>query len=330
MGWKGWLLVCWILSALSLFPCARAETVAVSSDPSGRSPQAESSVDFSRTHPVEFQKLYRKVQRHYSMPELKALLSRKDAVELDDFHRKRIEAIASPHSVRVQRQEHIDWVPKLVNPETLARGGRFFEEYRETFRMAYEKTGVDPRDILAVLNWESKLGEYRGEYDVFRIFVGQIFTIDEVERSLYLRGAYSEPGAMDRPRALERIGRIKDRAVNNLGELLIQSKVRGFDPCSVKGSWAGAIGIPQFMPASMSYAADGDGDGVIDLNTVEDAILSVATYLAGNGYHSRGAQYSLKRYNPEEAYVRGVSLYSDHVVDYGVRVPPDWVYRGKN
>jgi membrane-bound lytic murein transglycosylase B len=48
----------------------------------------------------------------------------------------------------------------------------------------------------------------------------------------------------------------------------------------INGSWAGAFGIPQFLPSSfLKFAVDGNGDGVIDLFDMEDAIYSVGNYL---------------------------------------------------
>jgi membrane-bound lytic murein transglycosylase B len=288
---------------------------------------SEDEKDISKRYPVEFDQLYQKVKKHFTAEELKTVMSKQAGTELDDFHIKKILFIASPNSVSMQRQQHIDWVPKLVNDETLSKGVAFFGRYSGTFKSAYERTGVNPQDIIAILNWESKLGEQRGQYDIFKIFVGQAFYIEDMEKKLYEEGAYHQDGVMPRAEALRRIDRIKNRALNNLAELLIQSKQLGIDPYAVKGSWAGAIGIPQFMPASMCYAADGNGDGVIDLNTIEDSILSVANYLKRNGYHSKGANYAFKRYNQEEMYMRGVGLYSEEIQKRGINKAPDWLYR---
>jgi membrane-bound lytic murein transglycosylase B len=73
------------------------------------------------------------------------------------------------------------------------------------------------------------------------------------------------------------------------GELenyLVISRDRGNDVFETRGSWAGAIGIPQFMPGSyMKFAVDFDGDGRIDLsNTPADAIGSVANFLKQHGW----------------------------------------------
>jgi membrane-bound lytic murein transglycosylase B len=138
--------------------------------------------DISTLYPVEFNQLFQKVQKHVTREELKTILSKKVGIELDDVHMNKVVFIASPDSVSVQRQQHIDWVPKLVNEETLTKGVAFFGRYNETFKSTYEKTGVKPQDIIAILNWESKLGEQRGQYDIFKMFVGQAFYIDGVEK----------------------------------------------------------------------------------------------------------------------------------------------------
>jgi membrane-bound lytic murein transglycosylase B len=287
----------------------------------------DDKTDLSRLYPVEFNQLYSKVNGHFSRDELRTIMSKQAGTQLDDFHIGKIVFIASPDSVRVQSQQHVDWVPKLVNDETLSKGVAFFEKHYRTFRSAYQRTGIKPQDIIAILNWESRLGEQKGQYDIFKIFVGQAFYIDGIEKKLYEEGAYHKEGAMPRAEALKRIERIKKRALNNLAELLIQSKQVGIDPYTIKGSWAGAIGIPQFMPASMGYAADGDGDGIIDLDTIADSILSVANYLQRNGYHKKGNLYAFKMYNRDEMYMRGVSLYSEEIEKRGVNTVSDWKYK---
>ncbi|MDY0041228.1 MAG: lytic murein transglycosylase [Desulforhabdus sp.] len=319
-------IFCFVL--LWIFSLAGISTALTPAERFTRSVDAygDGKKDLAKLHPQEFNQLHQKVKKHLSRGKLRRILSKRAASELDDFHMERILFIASPKSVSIQRQQHIDWVPKLVNDETISKGVLFFQRYSASFKLTYEKTGVKPQDILAILNWESKLGEQRGQYNVLKIFVGQAFYLDEVETDLYRSGAYDQEGVMPRQEALQRIQRLKKRALNNLAELLIQAEQQGFDPFKVKGSWAGAIGIPQFMPASMVYAVDGNGDGIIDLNTVEDSILSVANYLKKNGYHSKGARYAFKRYNSEEMYMRGVALYSQEAQKRGVGPAPGWVY----
>jgi len=71
-----------------------------------------------------------------------------------------------------------------------------------------------------------------------------------------------------------------------LEQTLLYSRQAGLDPLSLTGSFAGAVGMVQFMPGNIAkFAVDFDGDGRIDLrNSAADAIGSVASFLAGHGW----------------------------------------------
>lgn len=268
-------------------------------------------LNLEKEYPDKYSNLYNKVQMVYSKEEFDELLLDQSNTPLQGEYLDKLVFLASPLSVKNQSRQHKDVVPLLVNQETLKNGKLFFEKHKAHFLKAQKETGVQAKDIIAILNWESKLGKYKGKYDILKIFSNQYFHIDEVEFELFQKGYYEKQGAMNRSFALKRLKKIKKRALDNLSQLLIQAKNTDFDPRIVKGSWAGAIGIPQFMPASMSYAVDGDKDGLIDLNTVPDSIFSVATYLKRHKYKERGREYAFKRYNHDDMYVRGVKLYSD-------------------
>jgi membrane-bound lytic murein transglycosylase B len=285
-----------------------------------------SPVRLKTRYPAQYRTLYKKVKSYFTEEQFDRIMSRRDGIELDNVHRKKLVFIASPQSIAQQKQQHKDWIPLLVNEKTLKNGHEFFQKHRRIFKSAYQKTGVAPGDIISILNWESKLGEKTGTYRTFNIFVGQYFYIDEIEKELFITGAYNKKDAMPRHKALKRLQTIKKRALSNLAQLLMQSKIKGFDPMLVKGSWAGAIGLPQFMPVSMKFAHDGDGDGTIDLNTIPDAIMSVAFYLKLHRYHDKGKKYAFMRYNAEDDYVQGVMLYSQKIEAIGVKPLTEWVY----
>ncbi len=71
-----------------------------------------------------------------------------------------------------------------------------------------------------------------------------------------------------------------------LANTLLFARESGIDPFSLRGSYAGAVGWPQFMPGSIrSYAVDFDGDGKVDLrNSPVDAIGSIANFLVAHGW----------------------------------------------
>lgn len=276
-----------------------------------------SEINYSLKYPMEFNMLYDLLKETLEKKELEDTINRK-ASHLDEIYLDKIRFFAAPDSVKQQKQQHIDYVPILVNDTTLKEGFRFFDKYKDTIMKAYSKYNVKPEDIIAVINWESKFGKYKGEYSVYKVFVGHLFHISEMEKQFYVEGGYDKKNTMPRDKALSRIEKLKKGAAQNLAALLKLSIKKNFNPYEIKGSWSGAIGIPQFMPSSMIYAADGDGDGEIDLNNMHDAIFSVANFLYEHSYTTKGSKYSLTKYNPEEMYVRGVSLYSSRIMEEGL------------
>ncbi|HQN73823.1 MAG TPA: lytic murein transglycosylase [bacterium] len=272
-----------------------------------------------------FEALYKTVSKHYKKDELKQLLEKSEVKEIDPATDKNLRFILNPRSVKQQASKHEDYIAKLVNDETIRKGVIFFAKYYAAFEQVYKNTKVHPADIIAILNWESKLGEMTGDQQIIKIFIGQYFFAENYNEILKKEGAYEKEGAMTFEQADKRIERLKKNALGNLTALLTQAKLKNFDPATVKGSWAGAIGYPQFMPASMCFATDGNNDGKIDLFTMEDAIASVANYLKENGYHSKGREHSFKRYNPDRIYAKGVKMYGDMARKAGVepgKCPP--------
>src|SRR3546814_11873743 len=75
---------------------------------------------------------------------------------------------------------------------------------------------------------------------------------------------------------------------NQLADLILLDHQNKLDALTTTGSYAGAIGLPQFMPGSLiRFAVDGDGDGVINVRASSaDAIASVANYLRQHGWRS--------------------------------------------
>jgi membrane-bound lytic murein transglycosylase B len=276
-----------------------------------------SEINYSLKYPIEFNMLYNLLKETLEKKELEDTINRK-ASQLDKRYLDKIRFYAVPDSLEQQQQQHIDYVPILVNDTTLREGISFFDEYKDTIMKAYSKYNVRPEDIIAVINWESRFGKFKGEYSVYKVFVGNLFNISEIENQFYAQGGYDKKDIMPRDKALARIGKLKQTAARNLASLLKLSIKKNFNPYEIKGSWAGAIGIPQFMPSSMIYAADGDGNGEIDLNNMHDAIFSVASFLHQHSYATKGPKYALAKYNPEEMYVRGVCLYSSRIIERGL------------
>lgn len=127
----------------------------------------ESKTNYAEKCPEQIQNLASALSERMTYEELLKIIN-KEPSDLDGKHYTKVSDIASPQSVAKQKQAHKDYVPILVNDKTVKKGLEFFDEYRDTILRAYKQTGVKPEDILGVLNWESKFGEYKGTFSVYR------------------------------------------------------------------------------------------------------------------------------------------------------------------
>jgi membrane-bound lytic murein transglycosylase B len=220
---------------------------------------------------------------------------------------KTINIVAPSMSTR-QRKGHQDLLQVFLKPERLEAAEKFAGEQRELLEKARAQHHVDPEVVVSILMWESKLGTITGDFVAFNSFTSQAFFIDEANDAALTDKA--ERAQLVAEKQKERVETIRARARRNLAVLVRTCKARGMDALSVKGSWAGALGFPQFMPATLRWAEDGDGDGKIDLFTFADSIASIARYLEACDYR-KSRQKAVWAYNHEQAYVDGVLAFAD-------------------
>ena len=106
----------------------------------------------------------------------------------------------------------------------------------------------------------------------------------------------------DRARYLE------DRFYPEVKALFQLAKEQQVNLLNLKGSFAGAFGIPQFLPSTyINHAVDGNGDGIISLFNLADAIFSIANYLMHSGWKDNASQKEKEsviwQYNHSEPYI---------------------------
>ncbi|MDH5544745.1 MAG: lytic murein transglycosylase B [Gammaproteobacteria bacterium] len=146
----------------------------------------------------------------------------------------------------------------FMQEERIAQGREFWQKNEQVLREAEKKYGVPPEIIIAIIGVETRYGRHTGGFRVLDSLT--TLAVDYPRRSKFF--------------------------TKEMEEFLLLTRGEGFDPLSVEGSYAGAIGKPQFMASSYRrYAVDFDGDGVRDLlNNSSDAIGSVANYLNRHGW----------------------------------------------
>lgn len=151
-----------------------------------------------------------------------------------------------------------DYKAMFLAEGTIQRGVRFKNQYADVLNRAEQQFGVPQSIILGILGVETGYGANKGSF---------------ITRDALATLAFGYP-------------RRADYFSDELGALIAWTYKEGYPTNSIVGSYAGAIGYPQFMPSNITkFGVDYDGSGHIDLrNSAEDAIASIANYLAQNGW----------------------------------------------
>ena len=158
---------------------------------------------------------------------------------------------------------------RFIEPERLRAGVAFWQANADWLAAAAARYGVAAEVVVGIIGVETFYGRVTGNFRV----LDALATL-----------------SLDFPR-----GR-SDRSAffqAELGQFLLLTQRQGVPPASVKGSFAGAIGLGQFMPGSINrFAVDFDADGHIDMvGSAADVIGSVAHYLAEHGWRSGEATH---------------------------------------
>lgn len=170
---------------------------------------------------------------------------------------KILEAIARPAEKRLTWKEYRKI---FIQQSRIDQGKTFREQYETTLACAEETFGVERDMILAILGVETRYGKHKGSYRVVDALATLGF--DYPPRGKFFRGQLME------------LFRLEQKA--------------HIDAATITGSYAGAMGYPQFIPSSyINFAVDFDHDNVTDLvNNPVDAIGSVASYFKAHKWTS--------------------------------------------
>ena len=146
---------------------------------------------------------------------------------------------------------------RVITPANVARGQKLRDDHQAILRQVAQRYGVQPRFILAIWGIETRYGAVRADVPLFHSLATLAY---DRRRSAYFR--------------------------NELFSALTMLDRGYIDHATMKGSWAGAMGQPQFMPSSyLAYAEDFDGDGRRDIwGNTGDVFASIANYLAKHGW----------------------------------------------
>lgn len=166
-----------------------------------------------------------------------------------------LDAISRP-AERVKQWK--DYRPMFLTDARVARGVDFWRQHEAVLARAEQEYGVPAQVIVSIIGVETFYGRNTGSYRVIDAL--STLGFDYPPRAEFFR--------------------------KELREFLLLAREEQVDPLTLKGSYAGAMGLPQFMPSSFrAYAVDFDGDGHINIwSNPDDAIGSVASYFKRHGW----------------------------------------------
>ncbi len=203
----------------------------------------------------ELDKLFSNVKVQRSA--LRAFLPRKQ-----QKRRKETRSKAQIEKAKMLRKKYGSWgrYSRLkINKQRTQQGVDFINKYSSIFKRVEKRFGVPKEYITAIIGIETAYGRNVGHYPVFDTLSTLAF--EKNRRNKFFS--------------------------NQLIKFLSLSKTQRFNPRNVYGSYAGAIGLGQFMPSNYdAYGVDFNNDGRITLQQPADAIASVANYLKKNGWRS--------------------------------------------
>lgn len=235
------------INSTGMYPIAKSERTATRGDFLDANARLEPELDaFARDIAQA---------RNIPLQDIHALLS---AAQYNDTAVR----LMQPSAKRIQRS-WVTYRKRNVDPIRIRLGVAFWKEHQSDLTRASQTYGVPPSIIVAIIGIETVYGQYTGSFRVLDTLTTLGFRYPDKSRP-------------------ERQQMFREQLAD-----LIQLDYEGkLDAYTVEGSFAGAMGLPQFMPGSLAnFAADGDGDGKIDLQSnTADAIASVARFLRLHGW----------------------------------------------
>ncbi len=174
----------------------------------------------------------------------------------------KVASLMSPSKTRIRRS-WVTYKKRFVEPIRIKAGTEFWQSHRSELADVEKEYGVPAEIIVAIIGVETIYGRYMGDFKV-------------LDALATLGFRYPDPNRPERSKLFR----------DQLADLILLHHQGRLNAYEVTGSYAGAMGLPQFMPGSLlRYAVDGNNDGNIDLhNNTKDAITSVASFLRHHGW----------------------------------------------
>ncbi|MCK5543214.1 MAG: lytic murein transglycosylase [Desulfobacterales bacterium] len=244
----------------------------------------------------------------------------------DGFNKEKIDKLYSNQNILfdsksvslffVHSEASLDY-DQFVSKTALKNAIIYMNKHKNNLKGAEKKYGVDKTIITAILLVETSLGAYLGN----RLVINTLSTMAALKDNRLREQFYKKiPDSKKISRAkFEKKSQYRAKwAYIELKALLKYSAREKLDPFKINGSYAGALGLSQFLPSNaLRLATDGDNDGSINLFQHPDAIYSIANFLNHYGWEpsiSKQKAYKvLYKYNHSKPYVNTLFKISDQL-----------------
>ncbi len=224
----------------------------------------------------------------------------------------------APISFSLQPRESAQIYEHFVTPPRLAVARSFTQAHRVTFDRVQRTLGVNRKVIAAILLVETQFGKNAGNHLVLNRLLRVASVRDPENLDWNHMRLQRDDRSVTREQVEARAIYLESTFYPEVLALLEIARRERLNPFRIKGSYAGAWGIPQFLPTSyLKFGRDGDGNGHVSLFSVPDAIWSTANYLVAHGWKD-SLKHEEKRqviwhYNRSEPYVSTVLALEDSI-----------------
>jgi membrane-bound lytic murein transglycosylase B len=224
---------------------------------------------------------------HFDMHRPEIVQFVKDVVAHDSLDRRKLLKLLSkaepqPKIIEIMMRPAEKVTPwyqyqaNFLTAERIAEGAQFYAEHRELLERISAEHGIPPEYLVAIIGVETRYGRMTGTWRVLDSLMTLAF--DYPPRADYFRG--------------------------ELEQFLLLVKEDDLNPLTVTGSYAGAMGVPQFMPSSYRrFAVDGNTDNKRNLWTDwNDVLASIANYFVVHGWEPGGQVLAEARLDPDPSF----------------------------
>lgn len=183
------------------------------------------------------------------------------------------------------REAALDY-DQFLSKSSIEKAINYLSRHQEALKEARRVYGVDEEIITAIILVETRLGTFIGKRMVLNTLSTLAALGDKDTRDAFWQAHLRNKASVSQQQFDSWASRKSAWAYAELKAYLQYTEAQGFDPLSMRGSFAGALGIPQFVPSSiLRFGKDGNRDGRVNLFDHEDAIESIASYLNQHGWH---------------------------------------------